>query len=117
LLEYVRITFPSEGQRQRDTGCVITLLLGLLAEDDFLITVVTFDGFGALTVGFVVFDALEGLFFDFGVLASRLELFSEGLTAAISVLKVCPTLMVKGGPILFRAANSLKSMPKRKAMA
>jgi len=72
-----------------ETPAVIsTLLLGLLAEDDFLITVVTFDGFGALAVGFVVFDALEGLFFDFGVLVSRLALFSEGVTAAISVLNV-----------------------------
>jgi hypothetical protein len=53
-----------------------------------LITVVTFDGFGALTAGFVVFDTLEGLFFDIGVLVSRLELFSEGVTAAISVLNV-----------------------------
>jgi hypothetical protein len=53
-----------------------------------LITVVTFDSFGALTVGFVVFDALEGLFFDVGVLVSRLALFSEGVTAAISVLNV-----------------------------
>jgi hypothetical protein len=88
LLEYVRITFPSEGQRQRDTGCVTTLLLGLLAEDDFLIAVVTFDDFGELTVGFVVFDTLEGVFFDFGVLVSRLEFFSEGVTTAISVLNV-----------------------------
>ena len=53
-----------------------------------MITVVTFDGFGALTVGFVVFAALEGVFFDFGVLVRRLELFSEGVTAAISVLNV-----------------------------
>jgi len=88
LLEYVRITLPSEGQRQRDTGCDITLLLDLLAEDDFLITVVTFDGFGALAVGFVGFDVLEELFFDFGALASRLALFSEDVTATISVLNV-----------------------------
>ena len=53
-----------------------------------MIAVVTFDDFGELTVGFVVFDALEGVFFDFGALVRRLELFSEGLTAAISVLNV-----------------------------
>tara|TARA_Y100000385_G_scaffold102774_1_gene106237 strand:- start:4284 stop:4550 length:267 start_codon:yes stop_codon:yes gene_type:complete len=88
LLEYVRTTFPSEGQRQRDADCVITLLLGLLADDEFFITAVTFDGFGALTVGFVGFATLDGLFFDFGVLARRLELFSEGVTAATSVLNV-----------------------------
>lgn len=53
-----------------------------------MIAVVTFDGFGELTVGFVVFDTLEGVFFDFGVLVSRLEFFSEGVTTAISVLNV-----------------------------
>lgn len=48
LLEYVRTTFPAEGQRQRDTGCdLFTVSLGTCDFDDGLVTDVTFDCFVA----------------------------------------------------------------------
>ena len=65
LLEYVRTTFPAEGQRQRDTGCdLFTLSLGTCDFDDGLVTAVTFDCFEAVL--FVFGDGEEALTATFG---------------------------------------------------
>ena len=54
LLEYVRTTFPAEGQRQRDTDCdLFTVSLGTRDFDDGLVTDVTFDCFEAVLLVFL----------------------------------------------------------------
>ena len=77
LLEYVRITFPAEGQRQRDTGCdLFTLSLRACDFDDGLVTGVTFDCFAAV---YSSFWAVKRLWRPLWSLCHRLRRYLHGL--------------------------------------